>query len=331
MKTVKELIIEYMQKPLPIGLDIVEQSVPICFFGNIETAKVATIGINPAKNAFSSNPALPDREDFATKDYDFLTIEHAITIYNSLQTYFNRPYHCFFKKLETFVTPVFNCHYSDGTMVHIDIVPWATNNNWAKIPQFIKKVFIEEYKEFFVKIINESNIKLFFVNGKTVKNELQRILNLKWKDSELKTSQRTTVSIAWNKGIIFFALNRFIPYDHLRTEDRMLVQEALRRFVKSPAKTIDCLQIKEGCSNAMVAEPVIKRPNGRLAFVRDIIEPLNDDEFFNIKTNEGIFRMTKADFYRVFDNVVNSRSYRVGGLYHSPKVPRKAKVFLVRE
>jgi hypothetical protein len=46
-----------------------------------------------------------------------------------------------------------------------------------------------------------------------------------------------------------------------------------------------------------------------------------------VKTPEGTFRMTKADFYQVFDNVVNSRSYKEKGLYHYPKTPEKAKIF----
>ena len=329
MKTIKDLVVEYTQKPIPEGLDVVKQSIPICFFGNLEATRIATIGINPAKDAFSSNSALPNREVFPAKDNEFLTVEQAENIYNALITYFNRPYHSFFKKLETFVTPVFNCHYSDGTMVHLDIVPWATNNNWAKVPQAIKKVFIEEYKEILVKIIKESNINIFFVNGKTVKNELQKMLNLKWKDSEIETKRKTTVSIACNNGKKFFALNHFIPYDHLGTEDRVQVQETLRWLGNSSTNTIDYLRIKVGSSNATVAEPIINRHNGRLTFVRDIIEPLNDNEYFSVKTNEGLFRMTKNDFYQVFNNVVQSRSYRENGEYHSKKAPSKAKRFLI--
>ena len=40
--------------------------------------------------------------------------------------------------------------------------------------------------------------------------------------------------------------------------------------------------------------------------------------------------MSKSEFYRTFDNVVRSRSYRERGLYHYPTVPEKALKFLVR-
>ncbi|MBQ6751225.1 MAG: hypothetical protein IJR02_10745 [Bacteroidaceae bacterium] len=66
----------------------------------------------------------------------------------------------------------------------------------------------------------------------------------------------------------------------------------------------------------------------RLLFKASVIEPLNDSDVFMVKTPEGTFRMTKADFYRVFNNVVNSLSYKEKGIYHYPKTPEKAKFFL---
>lgn len=66
----------------------------------------------------------------------------------------------------------------------------------------------------------------------------------------------------------------------------------------------------------------------RLCFRADVIEPLNDDDIFAIHTPDGTFQMTKADFYRVFPNVVASKSYRDSGIYHMSHPPRKALQFL---
>jgi curved DNA-binding protein CbpA len=62
----------------------------------------------------------------------------------------------------------------------------------------------------------------------------------------------------------------------------------------------------------------------RLCFKADVIESLSDQGSFRVVTPVGIFQMTKADFYRDFANVVRSRSYREGGIYHYPTVPQKA-------
>ena len=49
----------------------------------------------------------------------------------------------------------------------------------------------------------------------------------------------------------------------------------------------------------------------RLCFKAAVIEPLSLETTFEVITPEGIFRMTKADFYKDFPNVVQSDSYRL--------------------
>ena len=48
----KKDILEYIRQPIPIGLDIVDLSVPIVFFGNLEKANISTISINPSDKEF---------------------------------------------------------------------------------------------------------------------------------------------------------------------------------------------------------------------------------------------------------------------------------------
>jgi hypothetical protein len=66
----------------------------------------------------------------------------------------------------------------------------------------------------------------------------------------------------------------------------------------------------------------------RLCFKADLIEPLGEHEQFCVITPEGSFVMTKREFHKVFDNVVRTRSYRDGRIYHYPKTPQKAAPFL---
>jgi hypothetical protein len=67
----------------------------------------------------------------------------------------------------------------------------------------------------------------------------------------------------------------------------------------------------------------------RLLFKASVIEPLELHQRFRIVTPVGSFEMTKADFYRTFSNVIRTASYREGGTYHYPIVPRVALQFLV--
>jgi len=67
----------------------------------------------------------------------------------------------------------------------------------------------------------------------------------------------------------------------------------------------------------------------RLCFRRDMIEPIGLSEAFRVVTPTGSFQMTKSDFYRDFQNVVESKSYREDGIYHYPKVPARAERYRV--
>jgi hypothetical protein len=59
-----------------------------------------------------------------------------------------------------------------------------------------------------------------------------------------------------------------------------------------------------------------------------VIEPLRDRDTFEVITPHGTFRMSKAEFYRAFANVVRSRSYQEARIYHYPTVPQKARPYL---
>lgn len=68
----------------------------------------------------------------------------------------------------------------------------------------------------------------------------------------------------------------------------------------------------------------------RLHFKADVIEPLRMDDVFEIITPRATWRMTKADFYRLFPNVLRSKSYAGARReYHYPTPPGKAEQFRV--
>jgi hypothetical protein len=75
--------------------------------------------------------------------------------------------------------------------------------------------------------------------------------------------------------------------------------------------------------------PVASYQFSRLCFKRDLIEPLAPNDEFRVETPIGTFQMTKADFRRVFPNVIQSRSYSEAGLYHYRTLPSQAEQFRV--
>lgn len=78
-----------------------------------------------------------------------------------------------------------------------------------------------------------------------------------------------------------------------------------------------------------VVSPSVEYEAGQLTFKAKQLEPLRWDESFRISTPIHTFQMTKAEFYRVFDNEVGSLTYQLKGTYSYSKPPSKALQFLI--
>lgn len=74
---------------------------------------------------------------------------------------------------------------------------------------------------------------------------------------------------------------------------------------------------------------MIEYTSSRLCFKADLIEPLKDNDSFIVHTPNGTFKFTKADFYRVFSNVIVTKSYQEGRMYSCKYPPKRAMQFLI--
>lgn len=74
---------------------------------------------------------------------------------------------------------------------------------------------------------------------------------------------------------------------------------------------------------------MIEYTSSRLCFKADLIEPLKDNDSFIVRTPNGTFKFTKADFYRVFSNVIETKSYQEGRMYSCKYPPKRAMQFLI--
>jgi hypothetical protein len=97
-------------------------------------------------------------------------------------------------------------------------------------------------------------------------------------------------------------------------------------------KTIPLLADNAGKQPVAVTIDGVGRTFQRLTFVKALIDPLSPDQVFNVITSDGTYSFTKAEFLETFPNVVASRSYREGGLYHfRPPTTPKARPFLLAQ
>jgi hypothetical protein len=171
-------IIEFIQKPLKSNMYIVEHSIPVLFFGDIENATCATFGINPSKVEFltkddillsDKDKRFVDRFILNVDDMEHLSINDASKVYKSLIEYFDEghnPYSKWFNVLNNLFSGL-GFSYYERSLVHLDITPWATNPTWNRLNKKVQELLIHEGIGCLKIILESTNIKTIFINGRS--------------------------------------------------------------------------------------------------------------------------------------------------------------------
>ena len=165
----------------PPSCHIVEGSTPVVAFGDPGRAGVATLGINPSANEFVANGTLltGDARRLATLSSLGATTNTALTdlqvqtLVAECATYFHRnPYTRWFGILDDVLRAGLDVSYFDDTACHLDLVPWATDPAWSKLPIPAQQRLLADGVPHLLSQLRRENIRLVVVNGKAVWDQL---------------------------------------------------------------------------------------------------------------------------------------------------------------
>jgi hypothetical protein len=183
----KEFLLDKISEPLPRNVKIVEGSIPIVFFGNVEKAEIATLSLNPSNIEFEHNGVrrCVDRKHLRVSDSQKLTREQAESVYQSLLLFFHvNPYKTWFNPMNKLFRGKGFEYYNDK-IVHLDISPWATTNKWDSLSREERESIIDT--SIVKEVIEKSEIKKLFVNGKTAFDVFRETLSLNANDIRQST------------------------------------------------------------------------------------------------------------------------------------------------
>lgn len=170
------------------SLGIIPWSSPVPFFGDISTAKVATLGLNPSKYEFKDKNGeelvgkkkrLHDLSSLGLNSWLDATDEHLDKIAQGCRDYFSRnPYDRWFKVLDKVIVGAGVSYYS-GSACHLDLVPFATEKSWSNLDkkgdEKNKKLLLSESKNTLGCLLRNSEINLIILNGQSVVDNLQNV------------------------------------------------------------------------------------------------------------------------------------------------------------
>ncbi|HXF50611.1 MAG TPA: hypothetical protein VNM43_02880 [Dehalococcoidia bacterium] len=153
-------------------------STPVVAFGDPLAAEVATLGINPSVREFMERGSLltgkmrrlATLESLGATSLDRLSDDEVRTVLRECATYFQRrPYRRWFNPLEELLRAGAAASYYDGSACHLDLVQWATDPTWGRIPDaHVRRALLDDGVPHLRAQLARSNVRLILLNGRQV-------------------------------------------------------------------------------------------------------------------------------------------------------------------
>jgi hypothetical protein len=167
-------IVARLRRPPPAAY-VVPGSTPVLSFGNASAAAVATLWLNPSRQEFLDRSgrelsgAARRFETLASLGVpDLASASEAILhrVINACNGYFHaNPYRRWFDQLEPVLQSV-GASYYDGSACHLDLVQWATDPVWGKIPdRAVRDRLLAEDAAFLLDQLSTGSFRLLLING----------------------------------------------------------------------------------------------------------------------------------------------------------------------
>jgi hypothetical protein len=183
---IPEYIKRMVCRPAPTA-EVVHGTTPVLAFGDPHHATVATLGINPSGREFVEDGCLltgPQRrlatlESLGAESTLSLTEEQVRTVVEECASYFGpdrNPYHRWFDTLDQVLRTGLGVSYYDGSACHLDLVQWATDPVWGKLPdRRIKQALLREGLPHLRNQLKFGKIRLVVLNGREVLDQVAAV------------------------------------------------------------------------------------------------------------------------------------------------------------
>jgi hypothetical protein len=181
------MLLDMMEARQTAGLELIRWGCPVPFFGHIESARLATVGINPSNREFvgtngneliGQNRRLPTLGSLGLSSWsqaDFVALR---AILQACREYFEcNPYDGWFGSLQRIIEPTGRSYYAPGSdACHIDVVPWATVGKWGTLSAVSRRQLARRAAEALADMIACSPLMMLVLNGKEVVRQFEALV-----------------------------------------------------------------------------------------------------------------------------------------------------------
>jgi hypothetical protein len=181
-------------------------------FGNPETARVATLGINPSSREFVdiNGRELQGRSrrfhtlaSLGLRRWADAEERHLRLVKQCCVNYFRgNPYDAWFRKLDYIIAGASATYYGVlSSACHLDLVPYATSPKWAMLAQWQRAFLLRQSVRAIAEILRESKIDILILNGRSVVEEFQRIAGVQLNTSAMSEWTLPRRSVTGVRGL----------------------------------------------------------------------------------------------------------------------------------
>ena len=172
-------LVDRLDAGFPGSHAVLDWGCPVPFFGNIDKARVATVGLNPSNREFvdlsgqelaGQQRRLPTLTSLGVDGWRNVNSDHLREIAIACAGYFLRnPYDRWFGALDTLLVGLSASYYSEcNPGVHLDLVPYATTTKWTALSTRDRRSLLETTRTDLGHLLAESKIEVIILNGQSV-------------------------------------------------------------------------------------------------------------------------------------------------------------------
>lgn len=172
-------LLDRMERARLSDFGVISWGAPVPSFGDLDTAQIATVGLNPSNREFVDSAGREltgaSRRFHTLRSLNlssWLEVEsrHLGLILDSCRRYFfSNPYDGWFTKLEKLLSKTPASFYSAGIgACHLDLIPYATMRKWTDLETGERDALLRVAGDALGLLLSQSSISVLVLNGRSV-------------------------------------------------------------------------------------------------------------------------------------------------------------------
>lgn len=191
-------LIDRLDSPAVSGTDVIRWGCPVPSFGDLSSARVATLGLNPSNREFVDESGEELQGAFrrfhtlaslGLRSWSDVDARHLRLILESCRTYFvGNPYDRWFKRMDQVVLGTKASFYNASCgACHLDLIPYATARKWTELTARQRSSLLAVAADTLGLLLRDSQVRVLILNGRSVVEEFQEVAGIRLDLQQMRT------------------------------------------------------------------------------------------------------------------------------------------------